>query len=123
MQRRGAARQLGRTGTTLEMVRRDGNENAPDIEVYSCDLRSPSQRPTTKRTNGLLRRCLPKSTCPHIPHMRPTLTEDNPNETPRRQHHRPSTQTNCIALNCNHRYSLPTVRALTIERPHHLLTL
>ncbi|WP_419925411.1 IS30 family transposase [Candidatus Poriferisocius sp.] len=76
-----------------EMTRWAHIENALGIEVYFCEPRSPWQRPTNERTNGILRRWLPKSTDPDIGTARLAVIEDRINNMPGKLHNWNSAQT------------------------------
>ncbi len=86
-----------------EMTHWQHIENALNIQIYFCEPRSPSQRPSNEQTNGLLRRWLPKGTVlPHNPvHL--ALIGDNLNTMPRKLHNWQNAQTIYNHHNCNHR--------------------
>ena len=61
-------------------------EDALDVKVYFCDPRSPWQRPTNEKTNGPLRRWLPKGADLNIGPVRLAIIEDLLNTMPRKLH-------------------------------------
>ena len=85
-----------------EMARWADIEAALAIDVYSCEPRSPWQRPSNEQTNGLLRRRPPKGADLDVGTARLSIIEDHLSTMPRNRHHWDSAQSVYTALSRNH---------------------